>query len=76
MFTPSSACFGILFDTNLPRGAQSACQQVFVRKRQFDVRCTHPSPSAIYGNKNIGLLRYKIRLLLRREHKVSEALIL
>ena len=76
MFTPSSACFGILFDTNLPRGAQSACQQVLVRKRKFDVRGAHPPPSAAYGNKHIGLFRHKVRLLLRREHKVSEALIL
>src|ERR1700733_10221521 len=61
----------VLFHAQLPRRVQRAVQRVFVGRCQPYMGDPHPSPTAMYGQKQIGALGDERRLLLERDHQVA-----
>src|SRR5258708_9260210 len=66
----------VLFSPQPPCRAQSACQDIFIRRSQANVGHSHPSPATCNGHEHVRLLLTELGLLFRREHQVAVTLLL
>src|SRR5882724_4911568 len=66
-----SACFCVLFNSQLTRRSECTGQNILARRRQANMRLSHLSPAARNRQENLGRLLHKRRLLLQRKHQIS-----